>query len=189
MNSRTDKDKHYSEYQPLRTGWFKLDLQEDRQEFISRFDYDLFVTLTFRDEIKPWMAEKRFEKWFGSLNCALFGWRYRRKGKGIRCAVVFEYQRRGILHMHALLGAEGLKELDREYMAKLWKSNGQRKDKNGPLVDRVVNGHAVIDPYDPTRGAIRYLTKYIVKGAEVYIFVPRKELKKGASASAFETTE
>lgn len=151
-------------------------------ELISRYEYDLFVTLTFREETKRCLAEKRFEKWLGSLNKELFGWRYRLKGLGIRYAVVYENQKRGTLHLHALLGAEGLKEenmkhlakLKMEYWAKLWKCNGQR-DKNGNLLRRIVNGHAVIDFYDPERGAIQYMTKHIFNGAEIDIFVPQNE--------------
>jgi hypothetical protein len=153
----------------------KPDLQKGWQEFISRYDFDLFVTFTFRDEIKLWKAKMRFKKWLGSLNSDLFGWRYSWKGKGIRYAVAYEYQKRGTLHFHALLGAKGLKELNREHMAKLWKCNGQRDKKTGTLVDRIVNGHAVIDIYDPARGAIQYMTKHIYKDGEIDMSVPRKE--------------
>ena len=192
MHMRIDNDKHdreqrQREYKPLKTGWFKHDLQKDWLEFISRYDFDLFATFTFRDEIEPWKAEKRFQKWLGSLNHTLFGWRYRRQGKGIRYAVAYEYQKRGTLHFHALLGAKGLKELNREHIAKLWKSNGQRDKKTGTLVDRIINGHAVIDIYDPARGAKQYLTKYIFKGGEIDIFAPRKDER--ASACSIETTE
>ncbi|MEW6145740.1 MAG: hypothetical protein AB1598_12045 [Thermodesulfobacteriota bacterium] len=174
-NNMPKNKQKQSEYEPLRTGWIKLDLQEAWREFISRYDYDLFVTLTFRDEIKPWIAKKRFEKWLESLNLELFGEEYKQEGLGIRYALSIEYQKRGILHFHALLGAKGLKEINREYMAKLWKTNGQRKDKAGPLLDRIVNGHAVIKPYDPAGGAIRYMTKHIRKGVEPDIFIPRIE--------------
>jgi len=174
-NKKPDSEQTQREYKPLRTGWIKLDLQKEWQEFIPRYEFDLFVTLTFRDEIELWKAKKRFEKWLGSLNKDLFGWRYRRNGLGIRYAVAYECQRRGTLHLHALLGAKGLKELNREHMAKLWKCNGQRNKKTGTLVDRIVNGHAVIDIFDPARGAIKYMTKHILKDGELDIFAPRKE--------------
>jgi hypothetical protein len=186
-NNKPDSEQKQSEYKPLKTGCFKRDLQKEWQEFISRYDFDLFVTLTFREDIERWKAEKRFEKWLGSFNCELFGWRYRRKGLGIRYAVAYEYQKRGTLHFHALLGAEGLKELNREYMAKLWKSNGQLDKKTGSLVDRIVNGHAVIDIYDPARGAIQYMTKHIFKDGVLDIFVPRKERED--KACSIETAE
>ena len=192
MNSLTDNNKPdraqiQSEYKPLRTGWFKLDEQMEWQEFISRYDFDLFVTLTFREDIKRSKAEKRFEKWLGSLNNELFGWRYKRKGLGIQCAVAYESQKRGTLHLHALLGAKGLKELNIEYMAKLWKCNGQRDKRTGTLLNRIANGHAVIDIYDPSRGAIQYMTKHILKDGEIDMFVPRKE--RVGKACSIETAE
>ncbi len=171
-NNQPDSEQKQIEYKPLNTGWFKLDLQKDWQEFISRYEFDLFVTLTFREDIKHEKAVTRFKKWLGSLNKELFGWRYKRKGLGIRYAVAYESQKRGTLHLHVLLGAEGLKELDREYIAKLWKCNGQRK--NGDLINRIVNGHADIKIFDPSRGAIRYMTKHIFKGGEINMVAPRK---------------
>jgi hypothetical protein len=92
-----------------------------------------------------------------------------------------------ILHLHALLGAKNLRGLDWGHMRKLWKSNGQRNEKSGDLIDLIINGHAVIDPYDPKRGAKHYLTKAVHKGGYVDIFVPRKELE-GQVPAAFETT-
>jgi len=185
-DNKPDSEQKESKYKPLKTGYFKLDLQNGWLDFISRYDFDLYATFTFRDEIKPWKAEKRFQKWLGSLNCTLFGWRYSRKGLGIRYAVAYEYQKRGTLHFHALLGAKGLKELDKEYMDKLWKCNGQR-DKKGILVNRIINGRALIDNYDPTRRAKQYLTKCIFKGGEIDIYVPRKDER--ASACSIETAE
>jgi hypothetical protein len=117
----------------------------------------------------------------------LYGWRYKRQGLGIRYVVAYEYQKREILHLHALLGAKNLRGLDRGHMRKLWKSNGQRNEKSGDLIDLIINGHAVIDPYDPKRGAKHYLTKAVHKGGYVDIFVPRKDLE-GQVPAAFETT-
>lgn len=171
---------------PQKFYWNKRELQKGYIEMISRYEYDLFVTLTFQEDISHEKAFKRFKKWLGSLNKKLFGWRYKRKGLGIRYVVAFESQKRGTLHFHALLGANGLKELNMEYMAKLWKCNGQR-DKNGILLDRMVNGHADIKVYDPEQGAIQYMTKHIYRGGEIYIDAPRNELE--GEACSIETAE
>ncbi len=187
INSQIESEQNKREYKPLKTGWFNKDLQMDWQEFISRYDYDMFVTLTFIEDIDLMKAEQRFHKWLGSLNCSLFGWRYKLRGRGIRYAVVYEYQKRGTLHIHALLGAEGLLELSRKYMAKLWECNGQRIGKNGPFIDRIVNGNAVIKIYDPTRGAIQYLTKHIYKDVYIDMFIPRNE--REGKARSIETHE
>ncbi|MCH7520033.1 MAG: hypothetical protein IH964_13565 [Candidatus Dadabacteria bacterium] len=165
----------------------KPDLQKGWLELTSRYEFDLFVTLTFREDTERWLAKKRFEKWLVSLNKDLFGRRYEQRGRGIRYVVVYGNQKRGTLHFHALLGAKGLKELDREYMAELWKCNGQQNKKTGTLLNRIVNGHAVIDIYDPARGAKHYLINHIFQGGEPDIFVPRKE--RVGKACSIETTE
>lgn len=91
--------------------------------------------------------------------------------------MAYEKSRLTCVHFYLTrsLGATGLERLDRGDMAKLWKSNGQRNEKTGTLIDLIVNGHAVIEPYDPKRGGMRYITKCILKGGEPEIFVPRKE--------------
>ncbi len=160
---------------PQKFYWHKRELQKGWQKWISSYEYDLFVTLTFREETEHWLAKKRFEKWIASLNKELFGRRYKQRGRGIRGVVVYESQKRGALHMHVLLGADGLKELNMEYMAKLWKCNGQKNKNTGALLNRIVNGHADIKVYDPEQGAIQYMTKHVYKGSEFEIFVPRKE--------------
>src|SRR5690606_6091061 len=119
-NNKPKNEQNHSEYKPLRSGWFKIDLQEEWVELISRYEFDLFVTLTFKDDIDPCKAEHRFKKWIGAINCNLFTWRYKRKGLGIRYVVGIEYQKRGTLHLHALLGATGLNELNGALLSKLW---------------------------------------------------------------------
>ncbi len=168
--------KLYSEKSERQKYWIEL---------ISRYEYDLFVTLTFREDTEFGLVKLRFEKWIDSLNKKLFRRRYKQRGRGIRYAVVYETQKRGTLHIHALLGADGLSELYWEYMAELWKCNGQQK--NGTLLNRIVNGHAVIDTYDPKKGAIHYMTKSIYKGGEPDIYVPRKE--REGKACSIETPE
>jgi len=185
-NNKPKNEQNQNEYKPLKSGWFKIDLQNEWVELISRYEFELFVTLTFKDDIYPWKAEHRFQKWIGAINCILFTWRYKRKGLGIRYVVGIEYQKRGTLHIHALLGAKGLKVLNVELLSKLWETNGQRNKITGILIDRRVNGKAYIVPYDSSKGAKYYITKYIKKGGEVDIFVPRKELE-GQVPQAFET--
>lgn len=69
-----------------------------------------------------------------------------------------EYQRRGVLHYHALLGG-GVKGLRRLSWMDSWEEIG--------------GGFARIYPYDSTRGGKVYVTKYAVKGGELDIFLPR----------------
>lgn len=157
-----------------------LPLSNQRQawlELIGRYDWQLFITLTFKDEIEPWKARKRVEKWIGSINSYLFGWRYSRKGRGVAYALGIEYQRRGIVHFHVLMSAPGLMEIPFKYLHNLWQSNGQRDIKTGTLLDRLVNGYAWVEPVNELKGVSHYLTKYISKGGEIDLFMPRRQGK------------
>jgi len=158
---------------PVVTGWSKPEEKEAWLEVISRYEYDLFVTLTFQEDTKQWLAEKRFEKWVASLNKELFGRRYKQRNRGIRGVVVYGNQKRGTLHFHALLYAKGLKDLNMEYMAKLWKCNGQKNKNTGTLLNKIVNGHADIKIYDPKQGAKHYLANHTFQGGVFDIIVPR----------------
>ncbi len=75
------------------------------------------------------MAETRFEKWLGSLNHASSTGGMRQRGQCIRHVGMrrLRISEEGDASLSRLLGAKGLKELDREYMAELWKCNGQQR--------------------------------------------------------------
>lgn len=146
-------------------------------EHVSSYDWELFVSLTFRDEIEPWKARKRLDKWVGSVNAHLYGWRYRRKGRGVSYALGIEYQKRGIIHFHLLMSGLGLTGIPFKYLHSLWQSNGQRNLETGKIVDRLVNGYAWIEPVNRLKGVSHYLTKYISKGGEIDLIVPRGQGK------------
>ena len=99
---RANVKRRLRKNKPLKVYSYKRELKKDWLELISRYEYDFFATLTFREDTERWLAEKKFEKWLGSLNNMLFGWRYKQRGRGIRYAVAFEHQKRGALHFHDL---------------------------------------------------------------------------------------
>ncbi len=92
---KVDSEQRKSEYKPLKVDWYKLDEQKAWLKLTSRYEFDLFATLTFREDTERWLAEKRFEKWIVSLNKVLFGKRYKQRGRGIRYVVVYGNQKRG----------------------------------------------------------------------------------------------
>lgn len=164
-----------------------LSKQSQREAWLSLIknrEWELFVSLTFQhDEMPPSLARQRFDKWMGSLNCDLFGWRYRRKGKGISYALGIEYQKRGVIHFHVLMSAPGLLEkITYKRMHALWQTNGQRDPRTGAFVmeyrkgkerPRLVNGYSFIERVDDQNGVTHYLTKYISKGGQVDMWLPR----------------
>lgn len=120
--------------------------------FLDQWQWDWFTTHTFRHEIHPEAAHKVWNRWTHQLNREVFGVRYwRRAQDGVIWVRGLEYQRRGVIHFHALLGRipEIVRRLD-------W------MDKWNELA-----GYARIEAYDPTKGARYYLSKYVLKGGEI----------------------
>lgn len=132
-------------------------LHEAWTGFVGQFEpFDWYLTLTFREEVHPEQADRRYNRFLRQINESLFGRRFREKGQGIYHVRAIEYQRRGVLHFHSLMGG-GVWKLRRLSYMDLWYSE---------------NGIARIEPYNPNLGARSYLSKYVSKGGEVDIFLP-----------------
>lgn len=84
-----------------------------------------------------------------------FGTHYRKHGEGVWFVNAMEWQKREVLHFHSLIGG-GISHLDRFSWMELWNRD---------------NGFARIYPYAPT-GAPGYVSKYVVKGGEIDIYLP-----------------
>ena len=148
-------------HSPALTGYIKVDLQKAWVNFIEKFEpYRWFVTLTFKDETHPEQADKRYFRWIRHINEVLYGKRWREHQEGTTWFKAVEYQDRGTLHFHCLLGGEvwKLKRLD---WMKAWETNCMNTHE-------VVNGFARIFEYDYKQGAISYVSKYVFKnGGEI----------------------
>jgi len=132
-------------------------LSDSWTEFIGRFEpFELYSTFTFREEVHPEQADRCFNRFVRHINEELFGRRYREKGKGVYYVRALEMQRRGVLHFHALFGG-GVKKLRRLSLMDRWFED---------------NGIARIEPYDITKGAKGYLSKYVFKGGEIDLHIP-----------------
>jgi len=68
----------------------------------QRVGFDWWVTLTFRGPVHPESALKCLGRWEHKINRKVYGVRYGRRGEGISSIVAIEYQKRGVLHFHAL---------------------------------------------------------------------------------------
>lgn len=74
-------------------------------QFLGRFKMDWFCTLTFRRSIHPEAADKLFRVWISKLNRDLYGVRwYRKPYNGVWWFRALEWQKREVIHYHALLG-------------------------------------------------------------------------------------
>lgn len=125
-------------------------------EFIKRYQYEWYLTLTFKFEVSPEHAVRQFNHFIRKINEQVYGRRYREKKQGVHFVRVIENQQRGVIHFHSLIGG-GSETLSRWELSRIWHSN---------------NGIADIQPYDPSQRAIEYLTKTISKGGEIDIYHP-----------------
>jgi len=163
-----------------------ITLNEAWGQFIGKFEpYHWYSTFTFKDEVSQGRAEKQYHRIIRHINESLYGRRYRDKGLGVTWVKAIERQKRGVLHIHALIGGE-VWRLRRFTFMDVWRegayfSNGKRFQ---------ANGFAKIEKYKRELGARHYLSKYVTKGGELDIFVPEHAyefygLKEGENSFKF----
>ena len=128
-------------------------------EFLESWSWDWFGTFTSRDIIHPEQMNKRFRFFVYEMNCELYPHRLRirangrrdlrlKRDEGVYWCRAMEWQRRGVIHYHALLGGVGnLRRLS--YMDR-WKE---------------LAGFAKIQPPHGDEAVRRYVAKYVTKGS------------------------
>jgi len=120
-------------------------------EFIGRWEWEWFVTLTFRDMTHPEAADKAFRYFVSKLNRRLYGPRWYKKAYGgIPWVRALEYQKRDVIHFHALFA--DVKNLRRLTCMDEW-------DK--------IAGFARIEAIRDKWAVRRYVTKYVLKDGEI----------------------
>lgn len=127
------------------------DLATSWVDFLGRWDWQWFTTHTFPDIVHPEQADKAFRVWASMINRQMYGPRWYKKGKAIRWARALEYQKRGVIHFHALVdGVQGLRRLswmDRWY--------------------EVTGGYARIEQIKSFGAVAAYCAKYVTKDGEI----------------------
>jgi len=123
-------------------------------EMLSRFEWDWFVTLTFKNEIHPEAADKRFRVWLDQVNRPLYGRRWRERGQGVYWAKALEWQKRNVIHFHLLMSdTQNLNEtLRRLSLMDKWNH---------------IAGFSKIEVPARQECVTRYCAKYIIKGGEI----------------------
>jgi hypothetical protein len=117
--------------------------------WLSLPEWDWYTTHTFKAEyVSPRAADEHWYAWFNSL-------RVTAKAKGLTPSIygaaapfyfrVTEYQDRGTLHYHALIGGVG--DTRRLLFKDLWEPSG----------------FARVEAYEPGKGANYYVGKYLTK--------------------------
>jgi hypothetical protein len=118
--------------------------------FLGRWQWEWFGTFTFRAEVHPEAADKRFRVLCSKINRELYGPRWYKKRAGVPWVRALEYQRRGVIHYHALFA--GVQDLRRFSWMEEW--------------DRLA-GFARIEPIRMADAVQRYVSKYVIKGGEI----------------------
>ncbi|GAH89893.1 unnamed protein product, partial [marine sediment metagenome] len=120
-------------------------------EWLSRPQWDWFTTHTFKAEfVSQEQSDRAWYSWFNGLRVSAKALGYTGSLYGEQAPFYFrvaEYQDRGTLHFHALIGGVG--DIRRLLFKDMWE----------------LNGHARILPYQAGKGANFYVGKYLTKDA------------------------
>lgn len=123
-------------------------------EFVARWPWEWFVTLTFTDDTHPERALKLFRRWRSQINQEIYGryW-YRKEPFGVTWIVAVERQKSRRVHLHALMAGVG------DTRRLTWMDNWSDLDNLAgfPRIEPVANKGAVS----------RYVTKYVTKSGEL----------------------
>jgi hypothetical protein len=141
-------------------------------DFLARFEWTWFCTLTFRESVHPEKAAKLFHVWWCMMNQRLYGRRWRQKGRCVRWARAIEYQKRNVLHYHALIGGKGSPRLvAREFEEAWWN----------------LAGICRMSPVESQGAALAYVSKYVSKGGEIDLGGPLDDLDQDQQSFNLET--
>ena len=123
-------------------------------DFVARWPWEWFVSLTFTDDTHPERALKLFRVWVSKLNRQLYGPRWHKKEPyGVLSVVAVEFQKSGRVHLHALMAGVGdARRLS--WMDRWWD------------LDRLA-GSPRIYPVENREAVSTYVTKYVSKGGEI----------------------
>jgi hypothetical protein len=150
-----------------------IELPKAWVKFVSQWPWDWFCHLTYRDNpftdemMHPEAAIKIYDKWIHTLNREIFGVRYwKRSNDGVIWTRAREYQYRGAIHFHCLIGR-----------VPDWVSRLKYMDLHDQL-----GGYARIQPYKGKGcGAEEYLCKsaYAFKKGDIDVGGPLKYFQEG----------
>jgi len=124
-------------------------------------DWQWYCHFTFKNPVHPEQANRRFLRFTRDINKALFGKRYGENGQGVSWVRGQEWQKRDVIHFHVLHGG-GVSVLRRLTYMDRWYED---------------NGIARIQPYDKDKGAVYYMVKYILKGGEIDLYIPKNGIQ------------
>jgi hypothetical protein len=117
-------------------------------DFISRWPWEWFVTLTFAEDIHPNAGMKKARVWLSKLAASIYGRHWYRYG-ALYWICAEEYQKSGRVHFHLVVA--GVKDTRRLTWMDRWQNLDQK------------TGFARIEAVDSNSGCSHYLAKYLGK--------------------------
>jgi hypothetical protein len=141
-------------------------------EFLSRYEWAWFCTLTFRESVHPEKADKLFHVWWCMINARLFGRRWYKKGRCVRWVRAIEYQKRNVLHYHALIGGKGTPGLKAREFEEAWFE---------------LAGICRMSLVESQGAALAYISKYVSKGGQIDLGGPLDDLDQLQRSFDLET--
>jgi hypothetical protein len=132
----------------------RFELPQAWAEFLEPFKWNWFATIAPSDNPHPESLDKLYDLFIHNLNRSLYGQHYwKDKRKGVFWARATEYQNRGAVHHHALIG--GIPDYENPVTWRNWLYSHSTMSK--------------IEPYRPEAGAEYYLSKsaYAWKRGEI----------------------
>lgn len=151
----------YKNNEELRQAW---------ADFIRRYKWDWFLSLTFEEIVHEDIGKTMFGSLVNKINKQVFGKGYYKRNQSVYWVRGKEnHKQRKMYHFHALLGGlpDGAWILSPKEMEDWW----CKKKKWGT---------AKIVQYDPERSAAYYIAKYIGKGGVIDV--------QGLSAQGYDLT-
>lgn len=131
------------------------DLASTWADFLAKFDMQWFCTFTFRQAVHPEAANKKFRLWISTLNGRVYGRNWRKDAfKQVFWIRALEYQKRNVLHYHALVGDS--KDLNENARRLTFMDEWHR-----------LAGIARIEPIESEAAVRAYCAKYTAKGGEI----------------------
>ena len=109
------------EHRTLTDDWKKV-ASRDYSSFLDPHQFEWFATFTFKDEKHPETANKSFRHWVNLTNKDIYGKNWNRRfPHGVKWVRALEWQKREVIHYHALIS--GVKDTNYQlahYAARRW---------------------------------------------------------------------
>lgn len=132
---------------------YKKDLKEEWIKFLYSYPWELFIVLTFKDDISLRKAKNFWNRWLRIIE--------KKTHKTPKYFKITSYQKRGVIHFHVLMF--NVKAIRRLTFMDIWKEMTQ--------------GYARVEPYEEEEKGVPYIVKRL---EEVnYLFSANIQKRKG----------